>query len=322
MMSSMTSLISKSDNGDLKVPAHEDRHLIWAATLSGEKHALCFVPIGENDKYQLRAAEGFYRISEAGKTSLEFEISSLKGQADIRAWSDISMDATNRCISELKQVGISTSVLNALEANLNIDKSLEEFRQVLKKMKWQDSDKELAWLAHEEADKAHLHATFARPQDKEGLFHVPYSQHPRNMAILAMKIGLSPTAVAGIILHDVVEDTGYTESMLRKKFPADVVDFVVLLTKPENQSRQQFLEHVAELTSELKIGKHLDRFDNLIRGFGIKDPDYHQRILSECESTYDLAFKNDSKLQPFLKKYNELKKELAKYAEHLRDRPE
>ena len=53
------------------------------------------------------------------------------------------------------------------------------------------------------------------------------------------------------LLHDLIEDTKWTEEDLRKEFPNDVVDAVVALTKVEGESYDQYVQRV--MANELAI---------------------------------------------------------------------
>ncbi|HEY9855258.1 MAG TPA: HD domain-containing protein [Stenomitos sp.] len=59
----------------------------------------------------------------------------------------------------------------------------------------------------------------------------PYINHPLRVAHQAERCGLSATAIAAALLHDVVEDTPVTFADLRREFPEPVVHMVDLLTK-------------------------------------------------------------------------------------------
>jgi GTP pyrophosphokinase len=60
----------------------------------------------------------------------------------------------------------------------------------------------------------------------------PYVFHPIAVAkIVASKIGLDATCIASALLHDVIEDTDYSASRIKKLFGNTVTKIVIGLTK-------------------------------------------------------------------------------------------
>lgn len=54
-----------------------------------------------------------------------------------------------------------------------------------------------------------------------------------------------PTTIAAAYLHDIVEDTDVTSYQLKRDFPKEVVDAVLLLTKPDNGCELEYLLKLA-----------------------------------------------------------------------------
>lgn len=76
--------------------------------------------------------------------------------------------------------------------------------------------------------------------DQSGM---PYILHP--IAVAAKLDSLKLKTIA--ILHDVIEDTDIdADYLLGKGIPKDVVDVVVLLSKPEDESYESYLRRVKE----------------------------------------------------------------------------
>jgi (p)ppGpp synthase/HD superfamily hydrolase len=264
----------------------------------------------------VRAAETFYNVSTKGKATLSFEINHAAGLS-IPAWRDISSGITERFLATLSERGVSSEALLLIRNNLDIEKSLLHFSE-LSAQKFGDTPTYSEVIgAHDIASVAHAKDSFARPQDTHGLFHIPYMQHSRNIAIYALELNLSGRAAIIALLHDVVEDSNQTQDLtlenLKKSFDREVCDGVMQLTKAPGQSRADFLSHVGQLTEELAVVKALDRYDNLIRAFGLQDPQYHARLLNECVSTYDPIFQRETVLKPLRETYELLKRELAQY---------
>ncbi len=65
------------------------------------------------------------------------------------------------------------------------------------------------------------------------------------------------------LLHDLIEDTKWTEEDLRKEFPDDVVDAVVALTKVDGENYEQYIQRVManELAIRVKISDLKDNMD-------------------------------------------------------------
>lgn len=76
--------------------------------------------------------------------------------------------------------------------------------------------------------------------DKNGM---PYILHP--IAVMQKVDGLELKTIA--ILHDTIEDTYVTEDfLLGVGIPKNIVDVVALLTKPQNESYENYLRRVKE----------------------------------------------------------------------------
>ena len=114
-------------------------------------------------------------------------------------------------------------------------------------------------------------------KDKAG---APYLLHPLRM-MLRMT---SEAAMMAAVLHDVVEDTGWTLEQLRAEgFSAEVLEAVDCLTHREGESYQEFVERVRTnpIARQVKIA---DLEDNMnirrIHQLGAKDLErlekYHQ----------------------------------------------
>ena len=81
-------------------------------------------------------------------------------------------------------------------------------------------------------------AGHAGQRDKAG---APYVLHPLRM-ILRQR---GDAAMMAAVLHDVVEDAGWTlERLQREGFPPEVVDAVDCLTRRAEESYEQFVERV------------------------------------------------------------------------------
>jgi len=95
----------------------------------------------------------------------------------------------------------------------------------------------------------------------------PYAIHPIIVATIASSISEDETIVASALLHDVVEDTKYKSSDIRKKFGRDVAFVVDGLTKISSIRAEQ----LASSSENQYLKSTALTFEKMIRG-AIKDP--------------------------------------------------
>ena len=102
----------------------------------------------------------------------------------------------------------------------------KEYKELLK-ISYQslnNEDRKLIRLAFNTAVDAH--------KDQRRRSGEPYVFHPIAVAkIVASKIGLDATCIASALLHDVIEDTNYSESKIQKLFGRTIAKIVMGLTK-------------------------------------------------------------------------------------------
>ena len=114
-------------------------------------------------------------------------------------------------------------LINAIKENSLIAK---EYKELLK-ISYQslnNKDRKLIRLAFNTAVDAH--------KDQRRRSGEPYVFHPIAVAkIVASKIGLDATCIASALLHDVIEDTNYSESKIQKLFGRTIAKIVMGLTK-------------------------------------------------------------------------------------------
>ena len=286
-----------------------DPCIVWSNTKgsSSERTPVCIIERDAFYKIYVRAVENFFQASCKGLTILSFEINHPYGIGDVPRWRSISAKLTEDHILRLKEKGVGRPTLDLVRENLDLEGASIRFNYMAKKYGANEAN---ICSALEFASESHARQSFARPQDTQGLCHIPYVQHSINVGLYVMKLSLPASAVVKALLHDVVEDTNVESATLAKRFDADIASGVGELTRPPNQSRDDFLMHVQGLRGENAVIKGLDRYDNLIRAFSIDDPHYHQRVLSECTAVYDNIFTREPELQTFRAKYEFLKKEL------------
>ncbi len=112
---------------------------------------------------------------------------------------------------------------DSIKENSSIAK---EYKELLKisYQSFNNEDRKLIRLAFNTSVDAHKNQ---RRRSGE-----PYVFHPIAVAkIVASKIGLDATCIASALLHDVIEDTDYTESKIQKLFGRTIARIVMGLTK-------------------------------------------------------------------------------------------
>lgn len=123
----------------------------------------------------------------------------------------------------------------------------------------------------------------------------PYMEHPRAVSrfVEALAVALDtdlPIAVhAAALLHDVLEDTGVTDEVLRHHFGDDVTRLVSALTRPASSSDASRIEgaaaHFAQMADaaedHVRLLKVADRLHNLLELPLTQDRARQARVLDE-----------------------------------------
>ena len=123
----------------------------------------------------------------------------------------------------------------------------------------------------------------------------PYITHPVAVACIIAEMKLDHEAVMAALLHDVIEDTPYTEEQLAKEFGssvADIVQGVSKLDKLKFRTRQEakvenFRKMILAMTKDIRVVliKLADRTHNM-RTLGSLRPDKRRRIAKETLEIY------------------------------------
>jgi hypothetical protein len=90
-------------------------------------------------------------------------------------------------------------------------------------------------------EKAKIFATKAHEGQLYGTGD-PYIMHPAQTADLARRMGYGDMVRAACYLHDVLEDTETTETVLRQEFPDVVVDAVLAVTYVGSDSTRKITQ--------------------------------------------------------------------------------
>lgn len=123
----------------------------------------------------------------------------------------------------------------------------------------------------------------------------PYITHPVAVACIIAEMKLDHEAVMAAILHDVIEDTPYTEEQLKEAFGksvAEIVEGVSKLDKLKFRTRKEaeaanFRKMILAMTKDIRVVliKLADRTHNM-RTLGSLRPDKRRRIARETLEIY------------------------------------
>ena len=123
----------------------------------------------------------------------------------------------------------------------------------------------------------------------------PYITHPVAVACIIAEMKLDHEAVMAALLHDVIEDTPYTDEQLANEFGssvADIVQGVSKLDKLKFRTRQEaqvenFRKMILAMTKDIRVVliKLADRTHNM-RTLGSLRPDKRRRIAKETLEIY------------------------------------
>ena len=102
---------------------------------------------------------------------------------------------------------------------------------------------------------------------------LPYILHPLEAASIAAQITEDPEVIAAAALHDVVEDTSFTEKDIRVLFGNRVADLVMFNTEDKRRERpasetwtmrkQETISHLEQASDDKKIVAFADKLSNL-----------------------------------------------------------
>ncbi len=123
----------------------------------------------------------------------------------------------------------------------------------------------------------------------------PYITHPVAVACIVAEMKLDYEAIMAALLHDVIEDTPYTEAQLTEEFGksvAEIVEGVSKLDKLKFRTRQEaqvanFQKMILAMTEDIRVVliKLADRTHNM-RTLGALRPDKRRRIAKETLEIY------------------------------------
>lgn len=191
------------------------------------------------------------------------------------------------------------------------------------------------------ASKAHEGAC------RKGTF-LPYILHPLEAASIAAQITEDPEVIAAAALHDVVEDTSFTEKDIRILFGNRVADLVMFNTEDKRRDRpasetwttrkQETISHLAQASNDEMIVAFADKLSNLrsmlmdyVREeesfwnrFEQKDPSKHVWYYGAMMDPFQKLFETRADVTPFLeycKLFKRLRLRVEEYQNYGRHDP-
>jgi len=115
--------------------------------------------------------------------------------------------------------------------------------------------------------KALAIATKAHGQQTRKTDDSLYIHHPKAVSAKLAKLGFSDTVVAAALVHDVLEDTDYSEKQLRQELGDKVVDIIMPLTEDKSlkweDRKEKYIEAIKNASSETKAISIADKIHNL-----------------------------------------------------------
>lgn len=257
----------------------------------------------------------------------------IENSQEIKSWDYVkkeifeneSNDKVSKLLKELDALWVSPWFLDVMRKDLQVEDNIKLLQTYLGLSEYSKEEKEKTLLAMEIAIEAHKWDSQQRPQDTDGLDNIPYSNHPIQVALLAIRdLKMSAEEVQASLLHDVIEDTDIEQNWTTLKtwevewtFSENTIHMVLDCSRETWESREEFMERMKLLKWRSKIIKCLDRFHNMIRAFSIKDPKYIKRCLSETKEVYLPAFETMDELKPIRKFFYDVLEELEWYYEKI-----
>ena len=273
-----------------------------------------------------------YRDMGTIETIVDDNISSTK---DIVSWDSIKKEIVkndsdtkvDKLLKYLSDLNVSTWFIDTMKEDLDYEKNDKLFRTYLEVSNFSESEKVKTLEALELAIEAHKGQVQKRKKDKEWLDNIPYSNHPIQVGIFALRdLKMTAEEVQAALLHDVIEDVPELEQDwnilkirdVESEFSSNTISMVDDCSRATEISREDFMMAMKELIWPSKVIKSLDRLHNLIRAFSITDASYISRYITETKEVYLPAFENMDELSPIRNLFYDVLLELENYYETIK----
>ena len=195
-------------------------------------------------------------------------------QAKVAEKLDVSFQAVSSWERDQTSPDVSNIIGLAKLLNVSVSSLVEErghnFKTQDKIFEWEHMKSFVKRIARQNGLKETLKAVDfaikAHEDQKRKNSEIPYIYHPLNMACHALAMGIKEDDVlAAILLHDVIEDCGYTQEDL--PFKEETIRLVSLLSHEKDNTRRdeiikRYYHAIAEEPKAALI-KCIDRCNNL-----------------------------------------------------------
>jgi len=300
----------------------------------GSSKLVAYIPDNTSDwKEKLKDAITFFSDQYKYQWFIETLLDELIMNDTIPSWDTIKKDIiknssntqVTQWLTSLQNISTPSWLIDTIQKDLQVEDNRKLLQTYIHLADWSETEKQQTLLAMQIALQSHEWQTQKRKKDAEGLDSIPYSNHPIQVANLALRdLKMSPEIVQACLLHDVVEDTDIELSEntlkiwdLEWTFSQDTIQMILDCTKKKDESRNDFIEKMKILEWDAKIIKCIDRLHNIIRSFGIKDALYIERYLKETKEVYLPAFASIEVLKPLKILFFDLLREMEEYCEKI-----
>ena len=141
-----------------------------------------------------------------------------------------------------------------------VDKRFDYLLQVLSK---NDVNLDIVKKAYAKAKDLHFYQ-----KRKNG---IPYITHPLEVAIILAELNFDEDAICGALLHDTIEDCGYTARQIEKEFNKNIAEAVDCVSAIDKNQYQYNQEEIYEDPDFVKSSAEEQTFKKLI-SMGKKNP--------------------------------------------------
>jgi len=151
-------------------------------------------------------------------------------------------------------------------------------------------------------EKARVFATAAHAGQVRKYTGVPYITHPIEVAKILRKVEHTEAQLCAALLHDTLEDTKVTESLLREEFGDEITSLVKWLTDVStpadgNRAARKALDraHIAKAPAEAQTVKLADLISNT-QSIAANDKKFAAVYVKEKRALLDVLQKADKYL--------------------------